>query len=87
MPMSNVDEVLLGEIRYFPYSYVPDGFLPCDGQILLIKDYQPLYALLEDRFGGTKDVTFQLPNLNKNLVDENCKYYIACKGNWPARTD
>ena len=88
MSSHNTENVLIGEIRYFPYVYVPEGFLPCDGQVLEIKDpYQPLFALIGNQFGGSAPRDFRLPNLNKNLPDKNCKYYIAVYGNWPARSD
>jgi microcystin-dependent protein len=59
-----MSEITLGEIRLFPYpSKVPTGWMPCEGQILQIQQYQALYALLYTRFGGNGTTTFALPDL------------------------
>lgn len=59
-----MSEITLGEIRLFPYpNKVPTGWLPCEGQILQIQQYQALYALLYTRFGGNGTTTFALPDL------------------------
>lgn len=59
-----MSEITLGEIRLFPYpTQVPTGWLPCEGQILQIQQYQALYALLYTRFGGNGTTTFALPDL------------------------
>ena len=36
----------LGEIRAFPYSYVPKGWALCNGAVLEISKYPQLFALL-----------------------------------------
>ena len=84
---SNSDYTLVGEIRLFPYEYTPEGFLPCDGQPVEVNaNNAPLYALLGNRFGGTPNTDFNLPNLNQNLPNSQCRYYIAMRGQWPARS-
>lgn len=40
----------------------------CDGQTLPINQYQALYALLANRFGGNAGTTFQLPDLRYRAV-------------------
>jgi microcystin-dependent protein len=54
----------IGEIRMFPYSRIPAGWLPCNGQELLMSGYQALGALLGKTYGGNGVSTFALPNLN-----------------------
>lgn len=52
----------LGEIRLFPYSQTPDGWLECAGQSLQTTQYQGLYSLLGFQYGGSGS-TFNLPDL------------------------
>jgi microcystin-dependent protein len=54
----------LGEIRCFSFNRVPTGWLQCSGQTLPVNQYQALYSLLGNQFGGTANSTFNLPNLN-----------------------
>lgn len=56
----------LGEIRLFAGlvgGQPPNGWLPCDGQVLPIQGYMALYSLLGTAFGGDGVQTFQLPDL------------------------
>lgn len=60
----------LGEIRLMPYgnNFVTQGWAPCSGQTLLIKQFPALYALLRLTYGGNGTTTFMLPNLNGRAV-------------------
>jgi len=60
-------DAFIGEIRMFPYGYAPIGWLACSGQQVTIRDYQALYALLSNRFGGDGRNYFNLPNLNGRI--------------------
>lgn len=53
----------IGEIKAFPYTFVPMDWLPCNGQSLPVSQYQPLYAVIGVMYGGTPNVNFNLPNL------------------------
>jgi len=62
---SNTKEIrYLGEIRLFPYTYIPEGWEECKGQALLIAQYPELFSLLGIRYGGDGRVTFNLPNMS-----------------------
>jgi microcystin-dependent protein len=52
-----------GEIRLFVFDYAPTDFLPCDGRLLAISQYQALYALIGTTYGGDGRVTFGIPDL------------------------
>ncbi len=52
----------LGEIRVFSCSRTPKGWLPCEGQTLQVQQYNALYALIGQKFGG-KGTDFMLPDL------------------------
>lgn len=60
--------------------------LPCDGQTLLISQYQSLFALLSNRFGGDGQTTFALPDL-RNAAPNGLTYSIIVNGIYPSRAD
>jgi len=53
----------LAEIRIFAGNYAPRNWRFCDGSLLNINDYEELYSLLGNRFGGSAPSTFALPDL------------------------
>ncbi|HIQ35269.1 MULTISPECIES: phage tail protein [Acinetobacter] len=53
----------LGEIILVPYTFVPQGWAACNGQLLSIAQYQALFSLLGTTYGGDGRTTFALPNL------------------------
>jgi microcystin-dependent protein len=58
----------LGEIRIFPYSKTPRGWMQCNGQLLTIQQYNALYSLLGSYYGGDGRTTFGLPKLNGTVI-------------------
>ncbi|MET0395062.1 MAG: tail fiber protein [Chitinophagaceae bacterium] len=58
-----MDSNYLGEIRVFSFNRIPGNWLPCNGQVLPIKQYQALFSLLSNLYGGDGKTNFQLPNL------------------------
>lgn len=56
-------ECFLGQIVSCGFGRVPDGFVPCDGRLLAIRDNQALYSLLGTTFGGDGVNTFAVPDL------------------------
>src|SRR5690554_5988507 len=58
----------IGEVRVFPGESVPDGWLPCDGQVLSSKEYPELFAVLGKRYGGNQGTEFCLPDLRTRAV-------------------
>ena len=56
-------EGTLGEVRLFGGNYTPQNWAFCEGQILPIVDYNALYSVLGNRYGGNGRVTFALPDL------------------------
>lgn len=57
----------LGEIRIFAGKNIPAQWAECAGQILAIKDNQPLFSLLGTVYGGNGVSTFALPDLRGRL--------------------
>ncbi len=78
-------ETMLGEIELFPFTFVPRGWLLCNGQLLNITQNQALYSLLGASYGGDGRTTFALPNLLGTEPVPNTKYYIAIEGLYPTR--
>lgn len=53
-----------GEIKAFPYTFSPSGWIPCDGRELPVQQYPALYAVIGNTYGGTPNVSLKVPNLN-----------------------
>ncbi|MBE7681901.1 hypothetical protein GUA98_15610 [Paenibacillus sp. P13VS] len=79
-------EPYLGEIRLFPYSAIPRGWMPARGQSMSVTQNTALYSLLGLNFGGDGRTTFSLPNLSGSAPD-GMGYYIAINGIYPSRDE
>ncbi|WP_186327885.1 InlB B-repeat-containing protein [Paenibacillus xylanexedens] len=77
-------EPYLGEIRLFPYSAVPTGWMPARGQTLSLSQNTALYSLLGNKYGGDGKSTFALPDLT-HTAPEGMGYYISMIGTFPSR--
>jgi microcystin-dependent protein len=65
----NLTAPYIGEIRAVAFnSLVPGGFLACQGQTLAISQYNNLYQVLSNSYGGNGVNTFQLPDLRGATV-------------------
>ncbi len=58
-----MSDLMLGEIKMFAGNFAPRGYELCNGQLLSIAEYTPLYALLGTMFGGYGTTHFALPDL------------------------
>ena len=80
-------ESYYGQIILCAFGYAPQNFLACDGSTLAISEYQALYALLGNDFGGNPGTSFNLPNLSgptpSNSGGLPLHYYICVEGLWP----
>jgi len=56
-------DVLLGEVRAFPFGIVPKGWHPCDGRKLDIGNHTALYSVIGSVFPTDKRTWFALPDL------------------------
>jgi len=57
-------DAFIGEIRAFPYTFVPEGWLACNGSQQPIQAYQALFAIIGSYYGQTDRKTyFTLPDL------------------------
>lgn len=58
-----MSEPYIGDIRLFGGNFAPVGWAFCDGSLLPISEYDPLFALIGTNYGGDGMVTFALPDL------------------------
>jgi microcystin-dependent protein len=73
---------MLATIMYFAGSFVPQGWMSCDGSTLQTQQYAALFSLLGNRFGGDGVHTFNLPK----IADVNgLKTIICVDGIYPQR--
>ena len=81
-----MDGVFVGEVRAMPFGLVPQGWAPCQGQLLPTAGNTVLFTLLGNAYGGEAPSTFALPNLAR-LEGKNgeLQYCIALQGLFPQR--
>ncbi|TCL54981.1 microcystin-dependent protein [Kineothrix alysoides] len=61
-------EAFIGTILAWPIDFEPVGWLFCKGQTLNINQYQALYSLIGNKYGGDGRTTFMLPNLSGRVI-------------------
>lgn len=57
----------IGEIRMFGGNYAPVGWAFCNGQTLLISEYDALFSLIGTTYGGDGTVYFNVPDLQSRI--------------------
>ena len=76
-------EGTLAEIKFFAGNFAPRCWAFCEGQLMPINQYQALFSLLGDNFGGDGRTNFALPKIE----DLNgCKAIICLEGIYPQRS-
>jgi len=80
-----MDEEFIGAIKLVAFNYDPECFMACDGRLLNVTQYQALYALLGNNFGGEFGKTFALPKLDAPM--KGTHYIICIVGLWPPRSN
>ncbi|RTE86079.1 MULTISPECIES: phage tail protein [Gammaproteobacteria] len=60
-------ENYIGEIKLFPYSFIPKGWLKCNGDFLHKNEFPKLHSVIGDQF-GYDSARFALPNLNGRCI-------------------
>ena len=59
----------LGEIRWVAFTFAPQGWQECNGQLLAINLHQPLFQLIGTTYGGDGQNTFALPDMRGPHAD------------------
>ncbi len=64
---TTVPDPFIGEIRMFAFSFAPQGWALCNGQLLPIAQNQALFSLLGTTYGGNGTTTFAVPDLRSRV--------------------
>lgn len=56
-------EPFIAQIQMFGFSFAPENWATCDGQVIAITQNQALYSLIGTFFGGDGRSTFGFPEL------------------------
>ena len=62
-PHASYGRQMVGELRPFPYNFVPKDWFKCDGAELPINQYSKLFSVIGPAYGGDGRKTFALPDL------------------------
>jgi microcystin-dependent protein len=58
-----MSQPFVGQIILVGFNFAPNGFLPCDGSLQSIAQYDTLFNLIGTTYGGDGQTTFALPDL------------------------
>jgi microcystin-dependent protein len=72
----------IGEVALFAFTFAPQGWVPCAGQLFPIAQNTALFSLLGTAFGGDGKTTFALPNYS-SLAPQGMQYCMALQGIFP----
>ena len=74
----------LGQVIYVPYRRAPDAWAICDGALLSVAAYAPLFSVIGNSFGGDGRSNFALPNLvNAPSTPKGLLPIISLQGEYP----
>ena len=62
-----MSEPFIGEIRMVGFTFAPQGWAFCSGQLLAISQNDALFSLIGTTYGGDGVTTFALPDLRGRL--------------------
>ncbi len=80
-------EPFLSEIRLMSFSFAPQGWAMCNGQLLPINQNQALFSLLGTTFGGDGRVNFALPDLRGRVpIHVGASHTLGERGGEQAHT-
>ena len=63
---AQVDQYV-GSLFQFGMNWCPDGWLPANGQMVSVSQYQVLFSLFGTTYGGNGQTTFGLPDLSERM--------------------
>jgi microcystin-dependent protein len=78
-----MDEELIGVIKLFSGNFIPQGYMECNGQLLLVQQNVVIFSILGTTYGGNGQTNFALPKLTP--PNESMKYIICVQGLYPPR--
>jgi len=57
----------VGEVRLIGFTFAPVGWNFCDGSLLSISEYTPLFTLVGTFYGGNGQTNFAVPDLRSRV--------------------
>jgi microcystin-dependent protein len=85
---AQASQPFIGEVETFTFNFCPSGWLPLNGQLLAITDYEVLFNLIGTTFGGDGTTTFALPTAKPVFTADNqttMQQCISMFGVFPSR--
>ena len=81
MASPNPPDPYVGEIRLFSGISAPKNWALCDGKLLNIQDYEPLFTVIGFIYGGNNVSTFALPDLRGRVpVSQGGRFPLGAFG-------
>jgi microcystin-dependent protein len=62
-----MSQAFIGDIKLVSFAFAPRSWALCNGQLLPIAQYQPLFSLLGAIYGGDGRTNFALPDLRARI--------------------
>ena len=62
-----MSEAFIGDIKLVSWAFAPRNWALCNGQLLPIAGYQPLFSVLGTIYGGNGQTNFALPDLRARI--------------------
>ena len=78
-------EPFLGQIQALAFNFAPQGWAPCEGQLLPVTQNTALFTLLGTAYGGDGKTTFGLPKLAP-AGPNGPNYFICLAGIFPKQS-
>lgn len=85
--MGNAGDQCVGQISLFAFNFSPKDWVLCDGRTLNKLEYQILFALIGNTFGGDGTTTFKVPDLTNASPVSGANYYMSTNGNFGFAAD
>ncbi len=79
-------DYFVGTTVLFPYSFTPTGWILCDGRSLRISQYELLFNLIGNYYGGDGVTGFNVPNMLGLEPGPGMNFYICNEGSYPPRS-
>lgn len=63
-----MSDAYVGQVVSVAFDFAPVDWLPCDGRLVNISDYETLFTLIGTTYGGDGVTQFALPNLSGTVA-------------------
>jgi len=63
-----MSDSFIGQVKITAANQIPSGWFPCDGRLLSMSQYDVLFSVLGNTYGGDGQTNFALPDLRDHFV-------------------